>query len=172
MFEKKAHRHITQILAIPSEGINLDLDFTVYDMLDFGGQPCETEPGFNQDACTETKLEKKSLEKFGCTTPFGTNKDRICQDYENGSKVMDMYRETMEENIDNCYSPCRVSKFVAENVFNKGIFYSTKYSTMNPTINDKEIFQILVKIDDFVQIMGKNLGFFKFRPKLMIFLKF
>ena len=40
---------------------------------------------------------------------------------------------------------------------------------MNPTINDKEIFQILVKIDDFVQIMGKNLGFFKFRPKLMIF---
>ena len=44
----------------------------------------------------------------------------------------------------------RVSKFVAENVFNKGIFYSTKYSTMNPTINDKEIFQILFKIDDFV----------------------
>ena len=43
---------------------------------------------------------------------------------------------------------------------------------MNPTINDKEIFQILFKIDDFVQIKGKNLGFFKFRPKLMIFLKF
>ena len=74
------------------------------------------------------------------------------------------------ENRTSCMT--RVSKFVAENVFNKGIFYSTKYSTMNPTINDKEIFQILVKIDDFVQIMGKNLGFFKFRPKLMIFLKF
>ena len=62
--------------------------------------------GFNQDACTETKLDKKSLEKFGCTTPFGTNKDRICQDYENGSKVMDMYKETKYKNADNCYSPC------------------------------------------------------------------
>ena len=84
----------------------LDLDFTVYEMLDFGGQPCETEPEFNQDDCTKTKLEKKSLEMFACTTPFGTNKEKICQDHEIGFKVMDMYRETMEKNVDNCYSPC------------------------------------------------------------------
>ena len=75
-------------------------------MLDFGGQPCETETGFDKDVCTESKLDKKSLEKFGCTSPFGPNKDKICKDYEIGSKVMEMYNETMQKNIDNCYSPC------------------------------------------------------------------
>ena len=56
-------------------------------MLDFGGQPCETETGFDKDVCTESKLDKKSLEKFGCTSPFGPNKDKICKDYEIGSKA-------------------------------------------------------------------------------------
>ena len=106
MFANKAHRHMTRILAIPSEGMNVDLDFTVYDMLDFGGQPCEIEPTFHQDACMETKLNKKSIEQFNCTSPFGINKDRICQDYKNGSKVMEMYRETINKNADSCYSPC------------------------------------------------------------------
>ena len=43
---------------------------------------------------------------FACTTPFGTNKEKICQDHENGFKVMDMYRETIQKYVDNCYSPC------------------------------------------------------------------
>ena len=106
MFEKGFHDDITQMLALPSKEMFMDLDFIVYKMLDFGGLPCETEPEFNQDYCTKTKLDKKSLEMFGCTTPFGTNKEKICQDHEIGFKVMDMYRETMEKNIDNCYSPC------------------------------------------------------------------
>ena len=106
MFKKELHGDITSILSLSYKHTYLDLDFTVYEMLDVGGQPCETESGFNQDDCTETKLEKKSLEKFNCTTPFGTNKDRICQDYEKGSKVMDMYKETMEKNVGICHSPC------------------------------------------------------------------
>ena len=97
---------LTQIFASISNEIYLDLDFTVYDMFDFGGQPCETEPKFNHDACTEAKLNKKSLEKFGCTTPFGSTKDKICQDNENSSKVMDLYIQTMKKNHDNCYNPC------------------------------------------------------------------
>ena len=96
----------TQVFASLSNKTNLDLDFIVYDMFDYSGQPCETEPKFNTDACTKNKLEKKSLEKFGCTTPFGPTKDKICQDYENGSKVIDLYRKTMKENVDNCNNPC------------------------------------------------------------------
>ena len=37
---------------------------------------------------------------------FGPNKDKICKDYEIGSKVMELYNGTMQKNIDNCYSPC------------------------------------------------------------------
>ena len=89
----------------PSE-IELDVDFTLYNMFDFGGKQCTTEPRFNKDACTESKLDVKSLEKFGCTTPFGPKKDKICRDHVNGSKVMALYSKTMEENVDNCDSPC------------------------------------------------------------------
>ena len=108
MIETKTHTdsEITQIFASSYNKTYLDFDFTVYDMFDFGGQPCETKPKFNHDTCTESKLERKSLEMFGCTTPFGSSKDNICQDYENGSKVMDLYRETMKKNFDTCYNPC------------------------------------------------------------------
>ena len=104
MFESQDD--LTRIAALSYNELYLDLDFTVYEMLDFGGQPCATEPEFNQDDCTKTKLEKKSLEIFACTTPFGTNKEKICQDYETGFKVMELYKESMEKYVDNCYSPC------------------------------------------------------------------
>ena len=106
MFKKDLHGHITNFITKPSVRKYYDLDFVVYEMLDFVGKPCQTKPLFNQDACTETKLEKKSLEIFGCTTPFGTNMEKICQNYENGSNVMDLYREAMEKKVNNCYSPC------------------------------------------------------------------
>ena len=96
----------TSILASPSKKMYLDLDFIIYSMLDIGGKPCVTEPGYEKDSCTESKLDKTSLEKFGCTTPFGPNKDKICKDHENGSIVMELYSETMDQNVDNCYSPC------------------------------------------------------------------
>ena len=75
-------------------------------MLNSTGHPCISETGFDKDACTESKLGKKSIDKFGCTSPFGPNKDKICTDYENGKKVMKLYTKTMSKNVDNCYSPC------------------------------------------------------------------
>ena len=107
MFETKmSTKSFSQIIVNKSDKTTLDLDFTVYDMYDFGGQPCETEPKFDHDACTKAKLKRKSLEKFGCTTPFELTKDNICQDYENGSKVYSLYREMMKKKVDNCYNPC------------------------------------------------------------------
>ena len=75
-------------------------------MLDIGGKPCTPETGFDKDVCAESKLDEKSLEKFGCTSPFGPNKSRICKDYETGFKVMELYKDTMMKTIDNCYDPC------------------------------------------------------------------
>ena len=107
MFETKiSTKSFSQIIVNKSDKTTLDLDFTVYDMYDFGGQPCETEPKFDHDACTKAKLKRKCLEKFGCTTPFDLTKDNICLDYENGSKVLSLYREVMKNKVDNCYNPC------------------------------------------------------------------
>ena len=108
LFKTKMY-NIPRFYASSSKDISLDLDFTVYNMLDIGGKPCTAETGFDKDVCAESKLDKKSLETFGCTSPFGTNKDRICKDNETGSKVMKLYKETMTNNVDNCNHPCLFS---------------------------------------------------------------
>ena len=41
---------------------------------------------YGKDQCTDENFEKEALELYGCTTPFGPNKDRICDDTENATK--------------------------------------------------------------------------------------
>ena len=105
MFKIKNY-NIPRFHASFSKDTELELDFTVYNMLDVEGKPCETETEFDKDACTQSKLDKKSFEMFGCTSPFGPNKDNICKDDEKGSKVMELYKETMKNNVDECNNPC------------------------------------------------------------------
>ena len=161
MFEKNLHRHITHFYSYPSSKKYLDLDFVVYKMLDFVGNPCNTEPRFNQDACTETILEKKSLEKFGCTTPFGTNKDRICQDYEKGSKVMDMYKETMEKNVGICHSPCSFLSIKAIKTMDEYMTYGyveIKFKEKTKLIEAYHLYSALSMIAEIGGFVGLFLG--------------
>ena len=41
---------------------------------------------YGKDQCTDENFEKEAIELYGCTTPFGPNKDRICDDTENATK--------------------------------------------------------------------------------------
>ena len=63
MFDTKTYGRISQLFVPLFKKFNLDLDFTVYSMLDIGGKPCKTEPGFDQDLCIESQLDKKLLTK-------------------------------------------------------------------------------------------------------------
>ena len=56
------------------------LEHEVYNMLEFGGNPCviNTKHGHNKDKCAFEEVESKIMEKFGCTTPFGPAKENIC----------------------------------------------------------------------------------------------
>ena len=125
-------------------------------MLDIGGKPCKTEPGFDQDLCTESQLDKKLLIKFGCTSPFGPNKDKICKDHENGSKVMELYKDTMKyhrsglyfrgltNGIDNnCYSPCLFHsvKALKTNQFDRNVT-SMVYMKLKENINVIESYHL------------------------------
>ena len=66
-------KDITEIIVPTNSVIKMDIDYEVYNMLDFGGQPCNAEPEFDKDICTQDAFEKKALEKYGCTSPFGPN---------------------------------------------------------------------------------------------------
>ena len=103
----KTAEDLSQILIGESRSIYIDLDHEVNHELNSEGRPCNNEPEYDKDLCTDAELESKSLETFGCTTPFGANKDKICQDQVIGSKALKLYKDTfMNKRATNCNSPC------------------------------------------------------------------
>ena len=73
---KTAREKITVKTSMNKE-IEVNIDHEEYDLFDLGGRSCCNEPNFNRDLCTEARFERKVLEKFGCTTPYGTNKKKV-----------------------------------------------------------------------------------------------
>ena len=48
------------------------------------------------------------IDLFGCTSPFGRRKDRICQNLVTSMKVLKMYKEWFVNHhaLNNCSNPC------------------------------------------------------------------
>ena len=57
----------------------LDIKHELFNMLDNNGAPCSTnnDGDYSQDNCANEVVEKESLEKFRCTTPFGLTKNEM-----------------------------------------------------------------------------------------------
>ena len=47
---------------------------------------CSMDPNYSKDNCANIEVEKESIGKFGCTSPFGLNKTKICQNADIISK--------------------------------------------------------------------------------------
>ena len=102
----KTAEETSQILIGKSRSIYIDVDYDVNHLLDLGGNFCNNEPEFDKDVCKDLELERESLERYGCTTPFGANKDKICHDQVNGSRATELYKDYMNKKVTNCNSPC------------------------------------------------------------------
>ena len=74
--------------------MKVDIEHEVFIMLNFQNDICIKSKGYNRDSCEKVILEKNALEEYGCTTPFGSNKDQICKDIKNATKVLNNYRDT------------------------------------------------------------------------------
>ena len=140
----KTAEDLSQILIGESRSIYIDLDHEVNHELNSEGRPCNNEPEYDKDLCTDAELESKSLETFGCTTPFGANKDKICQDQVIGSKALKLYKDTfMNKRATNCNSPCS--------------FVSTKaIKIKDEKINDTIKINGELKTYNFVKILFKK----------------
>ena len=64
------------------------INHEVHDLLEVNEKPCNGSFEYDKDYCEQEFFEEKALKLFGCTTPFGARKDRICKDVESGSKVI------------------------------------------------------------------------------------
>ena len=49
------------------------------------------------------------MERFGCTTPFGSNTDpgNICTEKEKGIQALKLFKDMMHSPIKNCSYPCK-----------------------------------------------------------------
>ena len=52
---------------------------------------------YSKDQCAYKEVDKKSLEYFGCTSPYGPNKTKICQNPDIGLNVTKLYEDTIEK---------------------------------------------------------------------------
>ena len=84
------------------------LDYEVHNKQEFVSEPpCETKEDHNYDKCVHSYIENKTLAKFGCTTPWGLNKDKICTNATIGKQVYKMYETTWKNDSKACKVPCK-----------------------------------------------------------------
>ena len=100
------------------------LDYEINYVLVLGGQQCNPDPGYSRDACFQAMLFNQSMTEFGCTTPWGTNKDHICTNATLGKAAHELYRYyfdskmgSLEKNAtiaETCPKSCTIMKFQNE----------------------------------------------------------
>ena len=94
----------------PNKKSRVNVEYSLYKMLDFQGVPCNNEKGYLLDKCVLNGLEKESLKMIGCVTPFGITKENICQDKQVAKKAFQLYREFRRHYWDlknvTCLEPC------------------------------------------------------------------
>ena len=77
----------------PNKKTQVNVEYSLYKMLDFQGTPCNNEKGYLLNKCVLNGLEKESLKMIGCATPFGMTKENICQDEQDAKKAFQLYKE-------------------------------------------------------------------------------
>ena len=90
----------------------LDVKHDLFKMLD-DGKSCMSDPKYSRDQCAREEVERISLEKFGCTNPYGYNKTKICQDPIISSKVIEIYTNKIEKRHNKCLNPCSFFSIMA-----------------------------------------------------------
>ena len=92
----------------------MNIDYDIYELLDYGGEPCNNDKSYQLDDCNSNGAWKKSMETIGCTSPYALNKTKICTDTFKALETADIYTEFMDhssdlvdvKNYEGCYYPC------------------------------------------------------------------
>ena len=126
----------------------------VHELVEFNGNDCNAgKKPYSKDLCVDKIIRRESLEKVGCTTPFGTDKSKICDNVNNAMKALKIYDEGMNTWKWNgsdiltteCLNPCSIFTFTVEDKsvdMNKysDLSVSSKYTTVK--INFEESIRV------------------------------
>ena len=104
-------QELTSISIFFRKKMKITLEYELYKVLDMDGDQCNHVKDYAKDACVIEEADQKSMTIFGCTTPFGFEKDMICQDQANATKVLDLYIKAFEGKQEHeCMHPCNFIK--------------------------------------------------------------
>ena len=94
------------IRLVKSRKLEINLKHEEFNMLHYGGEICVNNITYDKDDCVHKELEKRAIEKYGCTTPYSMNKTQICKANLNGRKVLRMYQKAFFIYNHTCKNPC------------------------------------------------------------------
>ena len=118
----------------------IDIMYESRELLDYGGDPCNTDNTYQMDECYTKETEKTSLATVGCTTPYTSNKTNICTDANKGLAALNIYNKFMfytSKNYEGCYHPCSYL-IVSSKEF---LSHSTYFMFSNITIYFPQVIQ-------------------------------
>ena len=91
----------------------LDVKHDLYNVLGNDGAACNSDKSYSKDLCANENVEMKSMEEYGCHSPFGLNKTKICQDSDKAKQVLGIYTEEIEKHNSKCLNPCSFFSIMA-----------------------------------------------------------
>ena len=99
--------------------------------------PCEDDLNYKYDDCIHQYIERESLAKFGCTTPFGPSKNHICTNRTISKEAMRMYSRIRQNHGSPCLFPCKTFTIrLMERNQNDNRWKSKGYTRMTLNLND------------------------------------
>ena len=84
--------------------------FEQYFNLNVKDNACNQSEVYTIDQCIQDTIWHESMDKVGCTSPFGKDKTQICTNYEKGKKAMEIYNKVMSNSNEYCLNPCKFTK--------------------------------------------------------------
>ena len=90
---------------------DLSFNWEFYDLIDYGGDVCNHDKEYSQYFCTNLAVQEELLRRFGCTSPFGPNKSKICTNEDEGNMIMETIPKLYGTRFyGGCYNPCSYSE--------------------------------------------------------------
>lgn len=101
-------------------------EYEIHNRLAEAEEPCDDDINYDFDACAQKEIEEKMLSKYGCTTPFGPNKMKICTNQTVGIEAQKEYTNFWNNLFQtDCKKPCRLMYTRLANT-KEGIYLTSK----------------------------------------------
>ena len=91
---------------LKSEAKDVALAYDVIISLNTQEHPCEADQNYKKDLCVWNEIHQTSLEKLGCTTPFGPKKTDICVDKTLAQGAIELMKHLRIPANNRCLDPC------------------------------------------------------------------